>query len=1181
MEETPPIFALFIGINTYHPEAALAPLHGAVADARALRRSVAARYGVAVENLALLQDDEATCAAILQHVDTQFVARAARWARKHKAGAPAPHFLIYFAGYGAQLLDTHTAVPRMVDTIVAYDSRVSGGRDLCPADFVERMAALRAHGCAATMILDCGHMATASGARACAPDMRQGRGSDSGFGSESGAWRECGTSLLTAAHWGEAVREQALLDAEDFTTRGSFTFALQQILLALPSGAPPAWADFAARVIDRTHALAPGQTPCQTLGPTPAPTPGTAAGDALLFGGARLAPAPPISVMRDDEGQLWLDAGRAHGLLNGSRAIVVPVHAPAAPPALDDDAPPVDDDSVADDAAEDSLPAREREIGPPTLAVVEVARAGLEYSLCTLVEGALPALPAPAAVVQAGRSRMRVRYAGVAEPQIASDERGALAARINAVAQRVDKAEDVAVVHADGAFWLCDAAGERISHAFAPEAVDDMRAELAHRARYAAALAQRGSSAELPSESVSLTLERLVFDEGGFAHSAPLESSAGELHVAGGMPLVVHVTNHSARPLEIALFRFGPLCDIACVWPLPGARTEPLAPGATRTIGCSAHLDQQVHTPLPEDAVEARLIFRVYGAAEAMAAALLEQGPLGSVLEVTQAGMSSAPLPPPDPWVSAECGLRLLPPAGALHLVGGQTAQTRALPRVETPPGFLGSLQWLGPTARAEQAEAAWPAALAAHPMHFRPHATVGATAGQAIAGFELVCGAQSRRLVSAATPMQVHIAPPAGAALLAFAWDGVNAYPVGRCPVGGHALEVTWLPSLDEASGDGHDGGKTDGDGATGAAQAARALRIFLCEVRGAPAVDVGLFAVRFVPGAWAASASRAAFVRAVPGGTLRYTAATRARPHERIAIIVHGFADNSTEEAEWLIGIQARPNGPIYDRILCFEWESLHTDVRANGERLRDAVAALAMNEAPGATIDLFAHSMGALVARVYVELLGGDAFVQRCFFTGPPNLGTPLASTALFTPWLLMLLLNLPAPTAPALLIAWALGTVAWQMQGPGAMHPNAPLLEELNNTRNGARLHYHVIAGNAQSAPAARAAQWRRVLAAGLDAAADWFYEGDNDWVVGMRSCMTVPMVNHPGGLLLTAEVDATHIGYYRSDAVTAQMLRWLAPAPQSPPPAAYADALDIDVAPATQGAEAAEADAQGE
>ncbi len=1095
MADTPPLYALLVGINRYHPDSGIAPLRGAVNDARALGRVLVERYGIGDEQIISLFDEAATSTAFLDALDTHLIVRAQEWAAGPRTAETCPHFLVYFAGRGSLALEADKNVTRMVESLVLYNSRAEDESDLRPAALAGRMAALQEAGCGVTLMLDCGHSPDGPEVRACAPELR--RRCDV---SAAAGWDSLGAELFRAARRGEAAYERALGDLGGVVVRGAFSYALEQLLYALPAGLPSLSATFGAQVIDRTDAVAVGQTPA------------LAGGDGLLLGGFALRKMPELSLSEDDTGQLWLNAGTARGLLAGCRLIVYPISA---------------SDESADASAAD-------------LAVVEVVNAHVDRSLCTLVEGSAPQTPALAAVMQPGTGRAHIYYAAEAMALFGDGETGPGGARLRAVSSVAGEAADLCVVADRSSFQVCSSSGDPLSGHYAAANVETLRVELAHRARFAAALVGRGGAAELPPGTVSIDIERLVFDEAGFPQAAPLEVSGGEPVLTTGMPVIVSVTNHGAQPLEFALFRFGPACEIACIWPTQGARTEPLQPGETRHIGRSARPIDQVHTLLPSDAVEARVTFRVYASLAPMATALLEQGPLGIAPEAIHAGASSAPVPPPSPWMTDDRGLRLLPTESALTLLcenGSAMARGNERALVETPPGFTAVLRWIGRTEAAQAEDWHWPPALAAHPQNFRSHSHAGGAGGQGFAGLAVDCDDSNRRLVCAESPLRLQVAPPAETALIAFAHDGRDYWPVGRCPAGGSWLDITWLPpAAPESAAE---------DDAAGAAALRRVLQIYLCEVRGAPAADLGLFAVRYVPGGWTAVTAHAHFVRPAPGGELRYTRATHVRPGERIALLIHGFADDSSEEAYWLTQLVRKPTAPAYDRILCFEWESLHTDVRESAQRLKDALAVLGLDEVPGVEIDLFAHSMGALVARAYVELLGGDGHVRSCFFTGPPNLGTPLAATALFTPWLLALALNLPAPTPPSLLISWAMGAVAWDMAGPRAMVPGSALLEELNGTRGTARLNYHVLAGNAWESAGGQGERWMSALSAGLNSSAHWFYEGDNDWVVGVRSCLTVPVVNYPGGVLLSAVVNARHTEYFRNEEVTAHVLTWLA------------------------------------
>ncbi len=214
MEKSPTLFALFVGINQYHPEAAVAPLHGAVEDARAVEGALVERFAIPARNVVALHDAEATRVAILNAVESHLVARAARWAARHKQGAPPPHFLLYFAGYGAQLITRVQDEAQLLDSLVAYDSRIEGGADILPADLAASFAAIEAHGCGATLILDCGHAAGAHAARAWHPDLRMlgSTWADAPADAQPTTWANCGATVLAAARPREAARERTIVE---------------------------------------------------------------------------------------------------------------------------------------------------------------------------------------------------------------------------------------------------------------------------------------------------------------------------------------------------------------------------------------------------------------------------------------------------------------------------------------------------------------------------------------------------------------------------------------------------------------------------------------------------------------------------------------------------------------------------------------------------------------------------------------------------------------------------------------------------------------------------------------------------------------------------------------------------------------------------------------------------------
>ncbi|HQV29183.1 MAG TPA: FHA domain-containing protein [Thermoflexales bacterium] len=79
-------------------------------------------------------------------------------------------------------------------------------------------------------------------------------------------------------------------------------------------------------------------------------------------------------------------------------------------------------------------------------------------------------------------------------------------------------------------------------------------------------------------------------------------------------------------------------------------------------------------------------------------------------------------------------------------------------------------------------------------------------------------------------------------------------------------------------------------------------------------------------------------------------------------------------------------------------YDWRR---DLRAAAARLRDELAAWrAARGAPDEKVILIAHSMGCLVARYFIDVLGGDRMVARAILMGGPQLGTPKSLVALLT-------------------------------------------------------------------------------------------------------------------------------------------------------------------------------------
>ncbi|NIK62374.1 esterase/lipase family protein [Kribbella shirazensis] len=109
---------------------------------------------------------------------------------------------------------------------------------------------------------------------------------------------------------------------------------------------------------------------------------------------------------------------------------------------------------------------------------------------------------------------------------------------------------------------------------------------------------------------------------------------------------------------------------------------------------------------------------------------------------------------------------------------------------------------------------------------------------------------------------------------------------------------------------------------------------------------------------------------------------------------LLAHGIIDNHTIFALMRRQLVRRGFGAIHT----FSYSPLTLDVRRTAERMGREIEAIC--EASGSDqIHVIGHSLGGLIARYYVQRLGGDARVHTCVTLGTPHQGTVAAK---LLPW-----------------------------------------------------------------------------------------------------------------------------------------------------------------------------------
>lgn len=159
--ESSPRFALLVGVGTYAQPAAqtarVTPLNGPPNDVELMRKLLTEKYGFAEpgKQIVTLRGPEATRSAIESSFRSHLIGNAA----KH----PGATILFYFSGHGSQAANqSGTEGDELDETLVAYDSRATGGRDIRDKEIADWLKQLRKHTKNITVILDSCHSGDAT-----------------------------------------------------------------------------------------------------------------------------------------------------------------------------------------------------------------------------------------------------------------------------------------------------------------------------------------------------------------------------------------------------------------------------------------------------------------------------------------------------------------------------------------------------------------------------------------------------------------------------------------------------------------------------------------------------------------------------------------------------------------------------------------------------------------------------------------------------------------------------------------------------------------------------------------------------------------------------------------------------------------------------------------------------------
>lgn len=118
-------------------------------------------------------------------------------------------------------------------------------------------------------------------------------------------------------------------------------------------------------------------------------------------------------------------------------------------------------------------------------------------------------------------------------------------------------------------------------------------------------------------------------------------------------------------------------------------------------------------------------------------------------------------------------------------------------------------------------------------------------------------------------------------------------------------------------------------------------------------------------------------------PFGLRRSIKRTSRKSSQRTIVFIHGYMSNSSAFLPIMTYLRTKN---IKTQVLSFNYRA------ANGiEKSACELKEFLRKNVRGGTIDFVCHSLGGLVARVYLQDLGGARRVERCITLATPHLGT----------------------------------------------------------------------------------------------------------------------------------------------------------------------------------------------
>ncbi|MEM9528619.1 MAG: hypothetical protein AAGA31_18540, partial [Bacteroidota bacterium] len=234
-------------------------------------------------------------------------------------------------------------------------------------------------------------------------------------------------------------------------------------------------------------------------------------------------------------------------------------------------------------------------------------------------------------------------------------------------------------------------------------------------------------------------------------------------------------------------------------------------------------------------------------------------------------------------------------------------------------------------------------------------------------------------------------------------------------------------------------------------------------------------------------------------------------------IAVFIHGIIGDTTTAAAILRRAKYPDGSSLYDRyglLLTYDYENLNTSILKTSRLFKQDLMDAGFKEGHGKTLHIYAHSMGGLVTRGFIELYGGNKIVTAHLQFGTPNGGSPYGNVAQWITPLLSRALDAGAAyhpyLRPLLALRWFVNQVLVTLQ---EMKVGSEVFKTLAEGDRG-EVPYYLVNGDIGLIPDVTAEDlsfFQRILER-LDwqeAAQKVFFQAPTDVAVSVESQQKVP------------------------------------------------------------------------